>query len=525
MTNKIMGAEEAVALIEDGSTLAVSSAGISGFADYVVKTLEERFLATGHPRGLTLLSGCGHGGPDHYADNRFAHPGFLKCAIGSHSLPAAELQHLIDSDEIEAYALPQGVMNQLYRCSAAKQPGLLSKIGVGTYIDPRQEGGRLNRITKGEIVRVLELDGDEWLFYKSHPVDVAIIRGTTADLNGNLSIEEEPLKLEILEIAMAAKASKGIVIAQVKQIVQNGVIRAKDVAVPGEIVDAIVVCEDTESYHRQSPETHYSPFMSGELRCPPPEDRSTAEDLTSEDIVCRRAVYELYPGAVVNVGLGIGAGIGKVAEIENIVEKVTFTIELGVIGGKPLQLPNFTLAVNATSYVAHPSMFDYYHGGNLDIAFLGAAEVDRQGNVNVSRFGGRSGGQGGFIDITQTCKKVVFCTYFRAKGMQVKATDGKLDIIADGKTAKFVDAVDQITFNGRIAFENGTEVFYVTERAVFKLVKEGVMLMEIAPGVDLDKDILGQMGFSPLICENLKIMDPRIFVPGRMDCFEAVIGI
>jgi len=520
MSNKVIKAEEAVALIEDGDTIVTASAGMSGAPDYIIKTLEDRFVSTGHPCGLTVFSGCGHGGPGHYADNRFAHKGFLKRAIGSHPMPAAELQQLIDRDEIEAYALPQGILNQLYRCSAAKQPGLLSKIGVGTYIDPRQEGGRLNRVSDAEIVRIMEIDGEEWLFYKSHPINAAIIRGTVADEDGNLTIEEEPLKLEILEIAMAAKAANGKVIAQVKHIVQNGALRAKDVVVPAEIVDAIVVCEDTESHHRQSDGTHYSPFKSGELRCPLSADGASAEALSLEDIVCRRAVSELYRGAVVNVGLGIGAGIGKVAEEENITDKVTFTIELGVIGGKPLQIPDFTLAVNATSYIAHPSMFDFYHGGNLDAAFLGAAEIDRDGNVNVSRFGGRSGGQGGFIDISQTAKKVVFCTSFTAKGFKCAVEDGKLNILNDGSIPKFVDKVDQITFNGKLSRESGQEVVICTERAVFRLVKDGVMLAEIAPGVDLERDIIGKMGFEPIISDDLKIMDPRIFIPGRMGCFD-----
>ena len=521
MASKVMSAREAVSLIRDDDVLAISAAGVIGFPDYVVKALEDRFLETEHPRGLTLFSGCGHGTGGHQGDNRFAHKGFLKCAIGSHPEPSDELRVLIEQNELEAYVLPQGILNQLYRCSAAKQPGLLSKIGIGTYIDPRLEGGKINSVTKEEIVSLMELNGEEWLFYKSHPISAGIIRGTSADENGNLTIEHEPLKLEILEIALAVKARGGKVIAQVKQVVTNGTLCSQHVVVPAELIDAVVVTEEPELYHRQSKGIYYSPFISGELRCPPVQAAQSSDVLEAQDVVCRRAVYELYPGAVVNVGVGIGSGVGTVAEIENMVDKVTFTLELGLFGGTPQKRPNFATSVNQNSFVAHPSMFDFYHGGGLDITFLGAAEVDKDGNVNVSRFGGRAAGQGGFIDISQTSKKVVFCTYFKARGLAVQVADGKVAITEEGKTPKFVENVDQITFNGKLARELGKEVYYVTERAVFKLVKNGVMLVEIAPGIDLEKDIIGQMGFRPLISENLKIMDARIFVPGRMGCFDA----
>ena len=430
------------------------------------------------------------------------------------------VRKLIENDEIEGYVFPQGVVHKMYRCAAAKMPGLLTKIGIGTYIDPRQDGGKLNSITTEELVELQVIDGEEYLFFKTIPVDVAVIRGTSADERGNVSIEEEALKLELLEIALAAKASGGKVIVQVKHVVANNTIKAKDVFVPGEIVDAIVVCEDVEMYHRQTAGTIYTPFMSGEQRCPPGDVAKPKTILAPEDIVCRRAVYEIYKGAILNVGVGIGVGVGAVATVEGIIEDVTFTLELGAFGGTPQGRADFGAAINATSYVAHPSMFDFYHAGGLDIAFLGAAEVDAEGNVNVSRFGGRAAGQGGFIDISQTARKVVFCTYFKTKDFDSEVKDGKVVIKSEGKVSKFVDKVDQITFNGKLSREKGQEVVICTERCVFRLVKDGVMLTEIAPGVDLEGDILGHMGFKPIISDDLKIMDPRIFTPGRMGCFD-----
>jgi len=521
MNNKVMGVNAALDMIKDEDTVAISSASMVGYPDYIVKCLEDRYIETKHPAGLTLYAGCGHGNPVGYgADDRFGHPGFLKRTVCTHPQVVPKLGKFIDSGEIEAYVFPQGVVNQLYRCCAAKQPGLMTKIGIGTYVDPRQDGGKLNSSTTEDLVELMVVDGEEYLFYKSKPVDVAIIRVTSADERGNLTIEEESLKLEILEIALAAKASGGKVIAQVKQVVAAGSLKAKDVVVPGEVVDAIVVCEDVALYHRQTAGTIYSPFMSGEMTCPPGAVSKPKEVLAADDIICRRAVYEIFRGAVVNVGVGIGVGVGAVADVEGIINDVTFTLELGVFGGTPQSKADFGSAVNASSYLSHPSMFDFYHGGGLDIAFLGAAQLDGEGNVNVSRFGGRAAGQGGFIDISQTSKKVVFCTYFKAKGLETSIHDGKLSINKEGGVPKFVSMVDQITFNGKLSRQKGQEVIICTERGVFRLVEDGVMLIEIAPGVDLEGDIIGNMGFRPIISDNLKIMDERIFIPGRMGCFD-----
>ena len=522
MSGKVMSLKEAIALIKDGDTVAIVSAGLVGYPEYLSAGIVERFEETGHPAGLTIAAGCGHANPFNLerGDPKLGKKGLIKCYYASHPATAVPIMDMIINEEIEGYCIPQGIHNQLYRASAARQPGLLSKIGIGTYIDPRQEGGRLNKKSQREIVRLIEIDGEQWLYYKTFPVNAALIRATTADENGNLTIEEEALKLEILETALAAKAQKGVVIAQVKKLARAGSLPAKDVVVPGEIVDAVVVAEDPEKYHMQTNMTYYSPYFSGELKNPLVAAAKPKNVLETDDVICRRAVMELYPGCIVNIGVGIGSGIPAVADVEGFIDKMTFTLELGTFGGAPTKLLDFGAAICPTSYISHPNMFDYYHTGSLDIAFLGAAEIDRDGNVNASRMNGRNAGQGGFIDISTTSQKTVFVSYFSAKGLKASVANGKLNIEQEGKIPKLVDKAAQITYNGRIAADEGREAVYITERAVLKLTNGGVMLTEIAPGVDLEKDVLANMGFRPLIADNLKVMDARIFTPGRMGIFD-----
>jgi propionate CoA-transferase len=509
-----MSVSEALDFIHDGDTVASSAAGWVAWPEYIVQALEDRFIERKSPNNLTIFSGCGH------PDDHFAHPGFLKAAIGSHPDPSPKLRDMIQNNEFLAWVLPQGVLQQLYRCTAAKQPGLLTKIGAHTYIDPRQDGGKMNEITTDDIVRLMEIDGEEYLFFKSFPMDIGIVRGTTADEFGNVSIEHEPIKLEILEIALAVKSSGGHVIVQVERVAKGGSLKAKDIVIPGELVDAVVVAENPEVTHRQSPNTMYNPYFSGELKSVKTTTVSVKEKLEADDIVCRRAVFELFRGAVINIGVGIGTGVGQIAADEGISDEITSTSELGVFGGVPQGRGDFPSTIDPVSFVSHTTMFDYYHGNNLDMAFLGAAQIDQEGNVNVSRYNNRPAGQGGFIDISQSTKKVVFCTYFVAGGMKTTVTDGKIRIDQEGKFPKFVDRVDQITFNGKMAAAAGKEVLYCTERALFRLTPEGLELIEIAPGIDLEKDILPNMGFAPIVSENLKVMDGRIFVPGRMGCFD-----
>jgi propionate CoA-transferase len=524
MSGKVMSLQEAVNLVKDGDSVAIASAGMVGYPEYLSQGLADRYSETGSPRDLTIFAGCGHAIPvnDTLGDAKLAAPGLVRRYIGTHPMTAAPIMDRIINEEIEGYCVPQGIHNQLYRASAAKQPGLISKIGLGTYIDPRQEGGRLNKKSQDEIVKLMEVDGEEYLFYKSHPIHVAMIRGTYADEDGNLTIEQEALKLEILEIALAAKAQNGIVIVQVKGVAAKGSIKAKDVVVPAEIVDAVVVAQEPEKNHRQTLATYYNPYLSGELQKPAGSAEKPKEVLSADDVICRRAVKELYPGCVVNIGLGIGAGIGPVAEQEGFLDRMTFTLELGTFGGVPTPVTDFGAAFSPTAYVSHPTMFDYYHAGCLDVCFLGAAEVDKDGNVNVSKMNGRNAGQGGFIDISTTSKKAVFVTYFSAKGMKTTIAGGKLQIDQEGAVPKFVEHVAQITYNGKIAAQDGREAVYITERAVFRLTKDGIMLMEIAAGIDLEKDILANMGFKPLISDNLKVIDERVFLPRRMGVFDDI---
>lgn len=515
---KLMSAQEAAGLIRDGDCVAISAAGLIGYPDLIAAAIEDRYEKTGHPAALTLYSGCGHGVPFlHEGDARFAAPGLLKKVICSHPEPVPGVRKLIESDAVEAYILPQGVLQQLYRCAASRQPGLLSRIGLGTYIDPRLEGGKANSVTTKDIVSLTELDGDPWLFYRAFPVTAAIIRGTTADADGNLTIEHEALKLELLEIALAARASGGRVIAQVERTAACGTLSPKDIVVPGELVDAVVVCDDIAKHHRQTAATVYSPYLSGELRAAPhPAESASSAGLSAADVICRRAAFELFPGAIVNVGVGVGAGIGAVARAEGLERELTFTLELGAFGGTPQSMADFGSTENPTAFISHPSMFDFYHGGGLDITFLGAAQIDRTGNVNSSKFGGHAAGQGGFIDISQSSRKVVFCTLFRAKGLKAHAESGGLVIDEEGSIPKLVPEVEQITFSAKLASEMGKPVVYITERCVFELTPEGLMLTEIAPGIDIQRDILDEMDFVPLISERYTTMDARIFTPGAM---------
>ncbi|MCL6449354.1 MAG: acyl CoA:acetate/3-ketoacid CoA transferase [Armatimonadetes bacterium] len=515
-----MDRSEAINLIRDGDSVAVVGAGLVMYPEFLVKGIEESYLKKQTPRNLTLVCGCGHGEYDERGDSRFAHPGLLKRAYVTHPDTAPPLRDMLIRGEIEGYNFPQGVMNQLYRCIAAKQPGLFTKIGLGTWIDPRQEGGKINRNTTEDMVKLVNIEGEEWLFYKSFPVHVALIRGTTADEKGNVTIEREALECEVLAVASAAKACGGKVIVQVERVAAGGTLNPKAVVVPGILVDAVVVAEDPDVNHMQMPSTVYNPYFSGEIKPPPSRMRIGARPLDPERVIARRAAMELFPGAVVNLGIGIPATVAEIAEQEGIINDLTFTVELGGIGGLPAGRPDFGAVLNPEAIISQPSMFDIYHGGRLDMTFLGAAEIDRSGNVNVSKFGSRFAGTGGFVDITQSTRKVVFCTFFAAKGLVEEVADGKLIIKKEGEVKKFVEQVEQITFNGKLAWEQQKDVTIVTERGVFKLTRDGLTLVEVAPGVNLEEHILRQMQFRPKISDSLKLMDERIFKPGPMGYFK-----
>lgn len=508
--SKIISAQEAAKLIQNNTTVATSGFVGCCHPDALTAAIEERFIQEKLPMDLTLVYCAGQGDGKDRAVNRLGHEGLLKRVIGGHWNLAPRLGKLAVENKIEAYNFPQGTLTHWFRNVAGRKPGVIAKVGLNTFVDPRVEGGKLNDVTKEDLVEVIELGGEEWLWYKPFPIHVALLRGTSADENGNITIEHEAVSLELISMAQAAKSSGGIVIVQVERIVKNGSMHPMNVKVPGIVVDYIVVNENPD-YHLQtySEPFKYNPAYSGETRAPlsavPPMV------LDERKVIARRAAMELIPNSSVNLGIGVPEGIAMVANEEGIGDKMTLTVESGPVGGLPLGGVSFGASINAEAILDQAYQFDFYDGGGLDLAFLGLAETDQYGNINVSKFKGRVAGCGGFINITQNAKRVVFCGAFTAGGLKVKVADGKLTIVNEGRAKKFLSNVEQITFSGQYAQKIQQPVMYITERAVFELTGEGVTLTEVAPGVDIEKDILALMDFKPIISPNLKNMDERIF--------------
>jgi propionate CoA-transferase len=504
--SKVIKVTEVPALIKDGATIGASALTIAGWPEYVAKSIEKSFLETSHPKNLTLLHASGIGDWKTKGTQHFAHPGMVAKWIGGHTGLAPDMAKMVIDGVCEGYCLPQGVICQLWREIAAKRPGVITKIGLGTFVDPRLEGGKMNKATTKELVQVIQVAGEEYLLYPSLKVDVAIIRGTTADEFGNMTVDDEGALLECLPLAQAAKNSGGIVIAQVKYLSQTGSLHPKKVRVPGVLVDYIVVAPLEE--HWQSSATVFNPGFSGDLMVP----LNNIPDMPLDErlIIARRAAMELTPGSVVNLGIGMPEGVAAVAGMEGVSDLLTLTTEIGSIGGIPAA-GDFGMAYNVQAFVEQQAQFDWYDGGGLDQAFLGAAEVSLNGNVNVSKFKGRCVGCGGFINITQNAKKVVYCGTFTAGGLKIAIENGKLIIKQEGKGKKYVESVEQVTFSGAYAKETKQPVLFVTERAVFELIDGVVTLTEVAPGVRLEEDILAQMSFTPRISPNLKPMPPEIF--------------
>ncbi len=504
---KFITAEEAAALIPDGATLAASTFGMAGWAEEVGIAIEKRFLATGSPHNLTVMHGAGVGDWKSKGMQHLGYEGLLKRWIGGHTGAAPNVGKMIVEDKCEAYCLPQGVVVQLYREIAAKRPGLITKVGLDTFVDPRVEGGRMNTVTTEDIVRVVEFDGEEWLYYKSFPIDVAVIRGTTADERGNITMEKEGVLTEALPLAQAAKRSGGIVIAQVQQLAKAGTLHPKEVKVPGVLVDYVVVAKPEN--HMQSAGEFFNSVYAGDIKMP----LSGVEPLERDEklIIARRAAMELKSYSVVNLGIGVPEKIAIVAAEEGISHLMTLTTEGGGIGGVPAGGLKFGMITNAEAIMEQQTQFDWYDGGGVDIAFLGLAQADKCGNINVSKFKGKAVGCGGFINITQKSKKIVYCGAFTAGGLKVMIEGGKLVIAQEGREKKFVNQVEQVTFSGRYAAKTGQEVLFVTERAVFRLQDSEVTLTEIAPGIDLERDILAHMDFKPRISPELKEMPTEIF--------------
>jgi propionate CoA-transferase len=504
--NKVITADQAAALLKDGDTVLWTTAGLSGFCEEVAIALEKRFKETASPCNLTLAHDCGCGDMKTRGMNHFAYEGLVKRLISGHTGQAPAMGQLIYENKIEAYLLPQGVMAHLWRQIAGKRPGVITKVGLGTYVDPRLEGGKASPRTTEDLVKVIELEGEEWLLYKPFPVSVAVIRGTTADEKGNLTMDKEGLLLEALPMAQAVKNSGGIVIAQVEYVAKANSLHPKAVKVPGVLVDYIVVAKPEN--HMQTIGTVYNPALSGDTKVPLGSLPPLAFD--ARKIIARRAAMELKPNTIINLGIGVPDGIGSVAAEEGIAGLLTLTTELGTYGGMPASGADFATAYNAEAIIEHEAQFDFYDGGGLDGAFLGLAQTDAEGNLNVSKFGTKVVGAGGFINISQNSKKVVFCGTF-TNGAEVSFAGGKVAVLKEGKTKKFVNKVDQITFSGKYAQKTGLTVLFITERAVFTLEEGLLTLIEIAPGVDLEKDILAAMEFRPRISPALKEMPAEIF--------------
>jgi len=517
---KIASAADAVALIRDGDVVASSGYGGNGTPDYLFIALEKRFLETGSPRGLTLVFAGGQGDGKDKGLNHLAHEGLLKRVIGGHYGLIPRLEKLAVENKIEAYNLPEGVITHLYRDIAARKPGTLSRVGLRTFVDPRLEGGKVNRAAREDIVELVTLAGQETLFFRAFPIHAALIRGTTADAEGNVTMEHESLRLEVLALALAAKNSGGIVLCQVERVAALETLDARRVRVPGIAVDCVVKADP--EHHMQHYGAAYDPALSGEVRIPLDGIPSLALD--ERKVIARRAAMELMPNSVVNLGLGMPDAIGVVAGEERVQDLITLTADPGVIGGVPLGGPAFGAAVNFSASIEHATQFDFIDGGGIDVACLGFAEADGAGNVNASRFANRISGCGGFINISQNSKKVVFVGTFTSGGLKTLVSNGRIEIIEEGRFKKFVSEVSQVTFSGSLAAEDDRDVIYVTERCVLALGPHGLELVELAPGVDLQRQVLDLLPFRPAML-NVRPMDAAIFRAESMGLRDRMVDI
>jgi propionate CoA-transferase len=516
---RVVSFDEAVSFIQDGDTVLIGGSG-GGHAvpEALIVALEKRYLESDAPRGLTLVHPVGLGDNDTQGVGHLAHPGLMKRIVTGALVNTPAVQEMARKDQVEAYTLPQGSLSQLMREMAAGRPGLISHVGLHTFVDPRYGGGRQSASAREDLVELVTLAGREWLFYKPYAVDVTFLRGTTADEDGNITMEREAVFGEMLAMAQATHRCGGIVIAQVARLAQRGTLNPKQVKIPGMLVDLVVLDPD----QRQTYLTEYSPAYAGELRVPLDEIPPLPFD--ARKVIARRAAMELFPGAICNLGAGVSTGIANVAAEEGFLDQIVLTNEQGLIGGAPASGVDAGAAMNFSAMIDQPYQFDFYDGGGLDLAFLSFAQVDADGSVNVSRFGSKVIGIGGFQNIAQNAKKVIFSGTFTAGGPDIDWQSGQTVIRTEGRFPKFVSQLDQVSYNGRYAAELGQQVLFVTERAVFQPSEQGLTLVEIAPGIDLERDLLARMDFKPVVSPELKLMDARLFEPVPMAFQSDLLG-
>ncbi|MGW6666343.1 acyl CoA:acetate/3-ketoacid CoA transferase [Peribacillus sp. NPDC055009] len=512
--SKVVSVEEAVKNIPSNASITIGGLISILCPEKVLAALEERFLTEDEPKNLSVITPVRVGwdpkrrtGLEH-----FAHKGMLKRLISGsfHIKENQKVAGMIRNNEIEAYNFSMGTLFQLIRSIAGGHPGLLTKAGLHTYVDPRYDGGKLNEHTKDELVRLLEIDGDEHLFYPSFPIDVAIIRGTTADESGNITLEEEPATLSGLEMAMAAKANGGYVIVQVKRVTGKNTLHPRSVEIPGILVDAIVIDEE----QKQSLLPDYNPSWTGEIKQPISQLKKHLP-LDAKKVILRRAAKEIVPGAIVNLGVGIPVDLPQLALEGDFFKEITFSLEHGAIGGVPMGVEVFGAHNNPEAFVTSPQIFDFYQAGGLSATFLGFAQIDGSGNVNVSKFNGIYRGSGGFIDITHKTPKIIFCGTLTSGGLKVSVEEGKIKIENEGRYKKFIQSIEHMTFNANQALKKGQEILYITERCVFRLEEKGLVLIEHAPGIDVKKDILSNVDCEITISSNLKLMEPSLFMESK----------
>ena len=511
LLQKIKLAKNIPDLIKDKDFVIVGGNGGTGAPEKILVEIEKSFIASNKPKNLTIFHITGIGAVDKYGLNRLNHTGLVSKVIGGNfGLQIPFMKNLIVANKIEAYNLPQGILSQMCRTMASKQPGIITQVGLNTYMDPRIEGGKMNKKTKKDLVKLIKIKGKEYLFYIAPKPDVAIIRGTSVDTDGYIYMDHEATTREDLSIAQAVHNNNGIVICQFKKFLKKGFYNPHLAKIPAFLIDYYV----HDPLQKQTYSTKYDKFRSGEKYQKNPKINAAPLDIRK--VIARRATLELKKDNVVNLGVGVSVGISNIAHEEGIYKDITLTVEAGVIGGIPGSGLNFGTAINPKMIIDQSYQFDFYDGGGLDCAFLSFAEIDQYGNVNVSRFGERNDGAGGFINIAEGAKKVIFSGTLTSNGLKTEITKGSLKILNEGSNRKFIKKVNQITYSSKLGIKRGQIILFNTDRGVFQFINNKVTLIEIAHGVRLKEDIIDQINFSIKISEKLKKIPKKIYLEKKM---------